>query len=162
MSIVFLLLNPAATQGLQLREVHTPNPISWELAMGWWFVIIIVIAAVMIAAVQTYRTYKKRRYRFYALRQLKGIYKQYQEQPDLYLKHFMALLKRVALTAYSRSDVASLSGKKWLEFLDKSSKTNRFTRGDGKVLSDELYRPQPNINIKNLHQLGEYWIKKHQ
>ena len=52
-----------------------------------------------------------------------------------------ALLKRVALVAYAREQVAALSGNAWLTFLDRTGGTARFTQGPGAVLAEVSSRP---------------------
>ena len=46
------------------------------------------------------------------------------------------LLKRVALAAWPRQVVASLTGKAWLQFLDQTTGGITFTSGPGSILAD--------------------------
>ena len=80
------------------------------------------------------------------------------------------MLKRTALTRYSRETVASLTGEAWVDFLDKSSTGHEFTMGEGQKLIDGNYidtssirtsSEQPIADVHKLHQLAHDWIRNH-
>ena len=48
----------------------------------------------------------------------------------------------MALAAYPRDRVAALSGRAWLEFLDRTGGTTRFTRAPGSRLAEFAYDPR--------------------
>jgi Ca-activated chloride channel family protein len=83
------------------------------------------------------------------------------------LAEIPVLLKRAALSAFPRSEVASLSGEKWLTFLDKTIGAKDFTEGEGRLLPELAYAPVQRITqlsdeqIGNLLQLVRRWIKGH-
>jgi hypothetical protein len=52
-----------------------------------------------------------------------------------------ALLKRVALSRYPRTEVAALTGADWLAFLDRSGGNGGFAKGPGRALADGAYAP---------------------
>ena len=86
---------------------------------------------------------------------------QHHQDNRLYLTDYSALLKRVALTAYPRSDVASLTGEAWVAFLDRTLNSNDFSMGSGQALIASHYEPDVNCDPGALHQLGTQWIKHH-
>ena len=75
--------------------------------------------------------------------------------PVEYVEELNRLLKRSALHAASKSSpefqVAPLSGKCWLEYLDTLSSSTEFTDGAGKVLGDQRYQENVQSDLSNLH-----------
>ena len=51
------------------------------------------------------------------------------------------LVKGIALAFGPRSEVASLTGDAWLQFLDRSYGGSGFTEGPGRLLPTIAYRP---------------------
>ena len=70
------------------------------------------------------------------------------------------LLKRVALARYPRTDVASLTGQGWLDFLDRNGGAGRFADGPGKVLAEGPYAPAPTFDAEALLALTGDWIRR--
>ena len=155
-------MNPAAGPALELKDAHAPAPIGFELAIGWWMMMILLTVLSLWLFLKLFKRYQARRYRILALKEAKVLFKEHQADTVRYVQEWAMLLKRVALTAYPNEKIAHLSGKDWLQFLDKKAKTNHFTRGEGKIFMDGPYRPEITINAKALQQLGEFWIKRHQ
>jgi hypothetical protein len=139
-----------------LRDIVAPPPVSWwPPAPGWWFLMALACA---FGAWLVYRIWKTRRanaYRRAALRELGAA-----ARPE----DVAEILKRTALAAYSRSDVAALSGDAWLRFLDATGKTSEFTRGPGRILIDAVYRatPVPDAEKSSLVALCREWIREHE
>jgi hypothetical protein len=83
------------------------------------------------------------------------------------LAEIPVLLKWTALSAFPRSDVADLSGEKWLAFLDKTIGGKNFTEGEGRLLPELAYAPLPRISkladetIGKLLRLVRHWIERH-
>ncbi len=76
------------------------------------------------------------------------------------------VLKRTALSAYPRADVASLSGDSWLAFLDGTLGTTDFIRGAGRPLADLGFLHHglsslPEGEKRELLDLAMRWVKGH-
>ncbi|HIQ14717.1 MAG TPA: DUF4381 domain-containing protein, partial [Leucothrix sp.] len=71
-------------------------------------------------------------------------------------------LRQLAISKYPRSDIASLTGAKWLQFLDESGNTQEFTKGAGRILVDAPYQSGElqNLNSAEFTPLMRSWIKK--
>jgi Domain of unknown function (DUF4381) len=87
--------------------------------------------------------WRRQAYRRAGLRELRVIAARLDAAPEraAALVALVALLKRVALVAYAREQVAALSGDAWLTFLDRTGGTARFARGPGAVLAAVSSRP---------------------
>lgn len=150
----------------QLRDIHLPDPVGlWPLAWGWWLLIALFAIALMAGLYHWRRHQRQRRYRRQAKAELESAYRDYRDNGDTsrYLQNLSLTLRRAALTAFPRSQVAGLKGEAWLEFLDQSLPGSQtpFTQGEGRVLALGPYQPKPQANVKALHRLAKDWIENH-
>lgn len=77
-----------------------------------------------------------------------------------------ALLKRTAMAATSREQVASLTGDDWLRFLDRTLNSDAFVCGAGRLLPRLAYSQSlpADISTQDLDQLmalSRRWIRHH-
>lgn len=150
----------------QLRDIHLPDPVGlWPLAWGWWLLIALLVGALLAGFFYWRRHQRQRRYRRQAKAELELAYRDYRENGDtaLYLQRLSPILRRAALTAFPPSQVASLHGETWLEFLDQSlpGTEKPFTQGEGRVLAAGPYQPKPHADVDALHPLAINWIEHH-
>ena len=88
--------------------------------------------------------------------------KQYYEthRDDQWLiQRLSVMVRRYALASFPRTEVAGLAGMAWLQFLDRSGRTNQFTDGIGHLLSSGPYQQQA-VSAAELVPLVEQWIKQ--
>jgi Ca-activated chloride channel family protein len=73
------------------------------------------------------------------------------------------LVRRTALAAFPRQQIAPLSGAAWLAFLDQSSVGTEFSRGAGRWLVSAPYaKTEPNDSQRpELIELTRRWIRGH-
>lgn len=71
-----------------------------------------------------------------------------------------SILKRVALAAYPRTEVASLSGEAWQRFLDRTGNTRAFTEGPGRILGETHPPSDPDLDVELL-AAARRWIRTH-
>ena len=148
----------------QLRDIHLPGSIeTWPPAPGWWLLAIMAICAVAYGCCCLYKLWQKNRYRREAITSLKELRREYQQDPESvdYLERYSQLLKRVALSHYSREQVASLTGEAWVAFLDQTGSTSEFGMGPGQVLIDGNYSRGVFYQVDDLHKIGDRWIRNH-
>ncbi len=161
----------AEVSGLEkLHEILLPDPVSWmPQTVGWYVVFGLIVVVIGGWVFGRLRRFWKNRYRGYALAELEVIGQELQrpEKRAKALAKIPVLLKWTALAAFPRSDVAGLSGEKWLAFLDKSMGAKRFTGDEGRLLPELAYAPAPRISklpdetIGKLLQIVRHWIKVH-
>ena len=68
-------------------------------------------------------------------------------------------LKQVAVLAYPQQKPHGLSGDDWLEFLDRALGGNRFSRGEGRVFADTVYRRRVDADAADLLDLCQAWLQ---
>ena len=140
----------------ELHDLVLPPEVSmWPSAPGWMLVGSVLFIALVLAAVRFAVRYRALRYRRVALAELARIRaaRRYDALP--------ALLKRVALAAHPRDEVAALSGPAWTRFLDQSGADGRFTSGAGSTLEALAYGRCTALD-RELELLGaaaERWIR---
>ncbi len=153
-----------------LYDIISPEPIAWlPPAPGWYVSGVIVLYLMISICLRRFRIWRKNKYRREALAELNRLADQAQnpQQRETALRALPELLKRTALAAFRRDAVASLCGRDWLEFLDKTGSVNTFTQGIGRLLPDLSYRPSEAIEnvssdeIAELLALMREWIKRH-
>lgn len=140
----------------QLAEVPEPEAVSMVPQTAGWAVLGgILFLAMLIWAWRIWKAYQANAYRREALEALNLAADDAAE--------ISAVLKRVALTAYGRKQVASLSGDAWLAFLDKTggATPKSFQQGAGRVLAAAAYRAEPVPADQELRVLARQWVKQH-
>ena len=98
-----------------LRDIVAPPAVSfWPPAPGWWVLGAACLVASGLAVAMGLRHHRRSSYRREALRELASA-----DAHDI-----SAILKRAALVAFPREQVAALSGPAWLAFLDRTGGTH--------------------------------------
>ena len=120
-----------------LKDLALPPPVGWwPWAPGWWILAAALLVAIILLAVGWYRRYRANAYRRAADRALVDLAKVAKTNIDrsLLATQISELLKRTALAAFPRTQVASLSGQEWLAFLDRTGRGTRFTSAPATAL----------------------------
>jgi hypothetical protein len=133
-----------ATSLDRLHDIVVPPPVPWwPPAPGWWVVGALALALGAIGAWRAWKAWRAAAYRRAALAELRGLEARSADaaRREAALREVPALVKRTALAAFPRPRVASLSGAAWLAFLDRTGRTDAFTRGGGQVLPALAYDP---------------------
>jgi hypothetical protein len=154
----------------RLHESPLPGPVSWmPQTIGWYVVVGLLLLAMARVACACVRRHRKNEYRRAALRELDVVERDWQRQ-DRRAETLAAipdLLKRAALSAYPRAEVASLSGDAWLSFLDRTLGSAAFASAEGRVLCELAYAPAsrlaqlPDESIRAALRLARRWISAH-
>lgn len=154
-------------QSLPLRDIHLPPEIGWwPPAIGWWILVISVLLLVY-GAIHAYRYFTRKTAMTQAAKLL-DILRLEDDTPSLEkIRQLSCLLRRLAISTDTRSEVAGLHGIAWLSYLDQSVPGTPFTQGPGRVLADGPFRQHfplsgnrvPEQEVLALMQLSRQWIK---
>ncbi len=144
-----------------LVQVSAPEAVPWwPPAPGWFVLAGLVVAGLMWLGWRMLRRWRANAYRRQAVRLIDQIADRgaLDELPEI--------LKRTALSAYPRADVASLSGDVWLGFLDGTLGATDFTSGPGRPLADRAFAVDGISSLsegdrRELLDLARRWIKGH-
>ena len=146
---------------LPLKDIHLPEAIGWwPPAIGWW--LLAVLIPLLVAFLYWFY---KRLTRKTAIKTAKKNLAAIKQNPALdnnqKLRELSMLIRRVAISVTPRTEAASLTGRQWLAFLDKSVTGAPFSEGCGQLLADAPYRntSPTELEISQLISLCEDWLK---
>lgn len=140
----------------QLRDIHLPPPIHpwWPLAYGY-IILLLLLCIAIIYLFYVWVKIKKQRYTArFALNKLKHLQQTWKENRENthVAAEISTLLRRTALHYFDREEIAGLTGKEWLSFLNHSGNTTKFTEENGFLFTDAPYR-KDRINDADLAKL---------
>jgi len=152
-----------------LADIVVPAPVSWSpQAWGWWVLAGVLLAVAVLLAIRQVRRSLANRYRREALKECAGLVDRLDSEPQRAeaLSQLAELLKRTALTAWPRNEVAALSGRDWIEFLRRHAGTAAIDERMERLLDDAEYRPASLAAFSgpDAHacaQAVEDWIESH-
>ena len=150
--------DPGSLENLHDLVMPVPAP-WWPPAPGWVIVSAVLVMVLGWWLIRAIRHWQSNSYRREAFLLLGKIEDGGAELPTL--------IKRVALSAYPRERVASLTGEQWLAFLDQTGHTDVFTMGAGRWLARLAYEPQLTASLSTTELNGlrtavRDWILRHQ
>lgn len=146
---------------LDLKDIHLPEAINWwPPALGWWLLPVACLL-ILFALHAIYRRMTRKT----AINHAQKLFKQLRRNPGETLDTLTtlsALLRRTAISTTARSEVASLRGQAWLEYLDRNLPDTPFSQGVGRCLADAHYRKtEPDtVDLDALLNLCERWLKQ--
>jgi hypothetical protein len=152
-----------------LFDIVAPPPVPWwPPAPGWFVVGGVVLVLVFWGTWRAWRRWRAAAYRRAALAEWRQL-KTRAADPghrEAALRHLPELMKRTALAAFPREAVASLSGMKWLQFLDRTGHTDAFSHGRGQLLPELAYDPRlaarlDTAALEDLFRIVQRWIRDH-
>lgn len=161
-------VDPASLESLHDIVAAPPAP-WWPPAPGWYFLALAVLVLIAWAAWYGIRKRRANAYRRAALRELDHLSELLLDAAGAgpALRALPGLLKRTALAAWPREEVASLNGREWLDFLVRTGRTQGFGEGAGSMLTEIAYRHDealasiPEKEVIRLFDLSRDWIKRH-
>jgi Ca-activated chloride channel family protein len=141
--------------------IDIPLPQQTSLLPQTWparIALALLLAAIVVASWRLVRHWRTNRYRREALAELEQI----TQTPSNELATRLSLLvRRTALAAFPREQVAPLSGTAWLAFLDRTSGETEFSRGPGRWLASAPYARAAPGDSQRLIELTRRWIRRH-
>lgn len=164
-------LNPSVRAALQkLADIAVPNPVSMVPQTWGWAALTVIVLSLCLWGLRRWHHHRKaNRYRTEALAELTRIERSVIDcaEPGPALTAIPPLLKRVALAACPRSQVAGLSQKYWADFLAGMEGERRLPAPLVDLLNDGEYRPTKRLNaipaedVRACVQAARHWIETH-
>lgn len=158
-------MNPSPGTSLQnLNDIVVPPEVSWwPVAPAWYVLAGLVLGLLLLLVYRRLQIRARNRYRKRALRELASIS---QRGDWAAWRKLPVLLKRAALSAWPRAEVAALSGADWHGFLDRTAGTDLFTSGVGMILDRLAYGGQhdelpPEQDLQRAMKAAEFWLSRH-
>jgi len=147
---------------LQLKDIHLPlSPEQWPPAAGWWMLAItglLLLGWVIFRLLKYWRRYRLQKEILLSLDVLE------EDHSDKQIPEFLAevsiLLRRVAMMNFPPQQVAALTGKGWLSFLDLHGGNGEYSNGVGSVLAVGPYARDSEVDKDALLLLTRKWIKR--
>ena len=159
--------DPASLQNL--NDIVLPATVGWRpLAGGWYVLLGLALIFLSWFVYKSVRDWKANRYRRSALTELEVLSEGIQNPAgrSSSLRKIPALLKRTALAAYPRNEVAMLTGEDWFRFLNSTARKQSFTENTFNTLNHISYTTGDldNINGEAANALVDacrQWLKHH-
>ncbi len=135
----------------QLAEVPVPEPVSMVPQTPGWAVLAVMLVVVLLWLGRRWQAHHHANaYRRAALTALEGA----GSDPAA----ISAILKRAAIVAYGRTDVAALTGADWRAFLNRTG--GDFSGDSGAALVSAAYVSTP-TPTGDLNTRARHWIRQH-
>ena len=148
----------------ELRDIHLPpEPGWWPPAFGWWLV------ALLLAATLTWLVWRlaARWRRFRPARAARALYREISNDLDAgaispvqYVHRTGELLKRFAVHGSKDLAISPRSGDAWLRYLDERYGQPAFSRGPGRCLGTDRFRPAQEPDTRFLDGLIERFFAR--
>ena len=139
-------MNSEAFSLSKLRDIIVPDPPSfWPPAPGAWLALAVITSVLLLVGRWGYVAWKRNAYRRAGVALL---------DTANTVHDVSVVLKRVALVAYPREQVAPLYGQDWVNFLNNTCSRSSFTPS---AMSDAVAPAMP-----DLIELAATWIRYHQ
>lgn len=133
-----------------LRDIVEPPAVTfWPLAPGVVLMMALILLWATVAALLWWRHWQRNAYRREALADMTAIATRIRspQTRTVGLQQLSVLLKRVALAAYPRAEVAALADAEWAKFLDRHLGGDFFRTGTGQVLAAAMSDPDAGAEL---------------
>lgn len=135
-----------------LRDIVEPPAVSfWPPAAGWWFLLAVLLIVAAVALYRILRTWRANAYRREALREL---------QSATRVVEVADILKRTALVAFPRTEVAGLTGTAWSDWLAKTSSESP-SAAVAESLCQGVYAAADQPATPDVLQYANSWVRGH-
>ncbi len=142
-----------------MHDLVPPEPVPLvPQTVGWLIAVVWIIAIVTISGRHGYQAWRRNRYRREALTMLRWIDENSDDNRQV-AEQVATLLKRTALAAYPREQVAKLYGAAWAQFLRETASNDPEVGQAADQLATAAYRPA--VDGARLIGPARRWIKVH-
>jgi len=144
----------------QLQDIVEPPPVSMAPATWTWAVLAtLLLALAALAAVAWLRHRRRTAYRRAALAELDALAPALSRGDVPALAALAALIRRTALAAFPRDEVATLTGSGWIAFLDRTG--GSFAPFAAALASGPYAADPPAFDGPRMLRAARHWIARH-
>ena len=152
--------------GVRFSEVSEPPAVSLEPStVGAWLTLGLLVLLLAAGITWFVLRHWRRRHRRIARQELESLERARQAESDpALLEALPSVLKRCALSSFSRANVAPLSGERWRQFLNESCPGAPFAGTAGQALVLLTTRGASALNRADESALlaaAQTWVRKH-
>ncbi len=152
-------------ENIRLKPIIEADPVLFTMdTIGWKIVFLILLGALAYLVYRYYQHYRNGKYRREAISKIADIGRNNANSVSSTITQIMFHLKQTALKTYDRKTVASLEGKRWLQFLDEKVKGSYFLNVH-EVIVNAIYKDEydknGDFNKSDFVKMSIKWIKDH-
>src|SRR5262245_28612494 len=153
----------------RLHDIVVPPGVPWwPPAPAWYWFLGALTIFLLLALAWFARYWQRNRYRREALalwRKECARLETDSERPGAIVR-LAELLKRTALSAFPRNEVASLTGPAWFSFLERTAPKVDFDSGNGRLLQEAAYDSRvaatvDEVQAQRIADSVRSWIRYH-
>ncbi len=135
-----------------LRDLAEPAPVGWwPFAPGWWVLLALLALFVLVVAIKAALNWRANAYRRAAIHELNAA------KSDAEVAQ---ILKRTALSAFPRDQIAALSGSRWRTWLEQSC-GQTMPDAVANQLSAGVFASGATQRSPALLEFAESWVRSH-
>ena len=139
-----------------MHGIAVPEPVSWmPVTEGWWVLGIWLFAAFGLSLARYLYRRRRNAYRREAL----GLLDEIDVTAAGAAADVALIVKRTALAAYARNEVASLHGAAWARFLIESARHDRHVEQSAELIAAAAYREA--VDATEIVEPAKRWVKVH-
>ena len=139
-----------------MHGIVEPTPVSWmPQTDGWWVLLGWLLVVCALGFVKWLARRRLNRYRRISLKSLAEIEV---EAPEA-AAEIAAILKRTALAAFPRNEVASLTGPDWAEFLSRTAAGDTRVTDSAPAIARAAYHDD--VRAAEIVEPAKRWVKLH-
>ena len=145
-----------------LKELPLPQPVSWwPQTVGWYILGIALLSGLAWLCWKQWKHYQHNVYRRRGLAYLDAI-----GDNQASLKDLPYWLRKSALCAASRAEVAGLRGRSWIHWLNKSAGSELFQENDAMLLEKLTFTSEQSSLVdqdsaRHLIEASKRWMRSH-
>ena len=144
----------------RMHDLAMPEAVSWLPQTDGWWVLLAWLLGLALLAVRKWVIHRQaNRYRREALASLETLRRSAAQDDAQAAARVAELVKRTALSAYPRSEVASLYGQAWAEFLVRTAGGDRLIAAAAPKLASAAYAGD--VTLAEVLPCAQRWIRRH-
>lgn len=148
-----------------LVETQAPNAVGWwPQTIAWQVLFLTGLIYIGFKVYYAIKKYRHNVYRREALAWLENLPPYQISKPDKLYSLLPSLLRKVALSAYKRDEICTLSNEMWLQWLDQQCDKTNFSKIPSFTLNQLAYVPNYDVDVNTMDELVAeitLWIKHH-